>query len=96
MFGIGGVNVEVYADVTFRLCPIDRRAAEEMLDEIKGRALLDGFRGGVRANRAALAELIVAVCRMGADNPEIASMDLNPVRVDSEVAVALDTRILIQ
>ena len=96
MFGIGGVNVEVYADVTFRLCPIDRRMAEEMLDEVKGRVLLDGFRGGVRANRTALADLIAAVCRMGADNPEIGSLDLNPVRVASLGAVALDTRILIR
>jgi acetyl-CoA synthetase (ADP-forming) len=96
MFGIGGVNVEVYGDVTFRLCPIDRLTAEEMLSDIKARLLLEGFRGTPRANRAAVADIIVAVCRMGVDNPEIASLDLNPVRVDSDRAVALDTRILVR
>lgn len=96
MFGIGGVNVEVYGDVTFRLCPIDRLTADEMLGDVRGRPLLEGFRGAARANRAALAGVILAVCRMGVDNPEIASLDLNPVRVDSDRALALDARILIR
>lgn len=96
MFGIGGVNVEVYGDVTFRLCPIDRLTAEEMLGDVRGRLLLEGFRGSPKANRSAVESVIMAVCRMGMDNPEIASLDLNPVRVDSDRAVALDTRILIR
>jgi acetyl-CoA synthetase (ADP-forming) len=95
MFGIGGIFVEVYRDVTFRVCPIEGRDAEEMLNEIKGYKLLKGFRGMPRANIDALKRVILATCTLGMENPEIGSVDLNPVLVNEKAALALDTRIII-
>lgn len=96
MFGMGGIFVEVYKDVTFRVCPVGDREVEEMFNEIKGRKLLDGFRGTPKANMDALKEVILAVCSLGTENPEIVSVDLNPVLAGGKKALVLDTRIIIQ
>ena len=95
MFGIGGIFVELYKDVSFRLSPLADEDVEEMVNEVKGHKLLKGFRGTPEADMEALKKVILAVCSMGTDNPEIGSIDLNPVRVNPEGALALDTRIIL-
>ena len=65
MVGLGGIFVEILADVAFRICPITRLDAVEMLDELKGVALLDGARGRVRASREAIIDVLLKV---GGDN----------------------------
>jgi len=95
MFGIGGIFVEVYRDVTFRVCPVTERDAEEMFKEIKGHKLLEGFRGLPKANLDELKKIVLATCSLGVENPEIESVDLNPTLVDEKKALALDTRIII-
>lgn len=95
MFGIGGIFVEVYRDVTFRVCPIEDRDAGEMLNEIKGYKLLRGFRGMPKADVDSLKKVILATCALGMENPEIGSVDLNPVLANEEAALALDTRIIV-
>jgi len=92
-FGIGGVLVEVLADVTFRLAPVDGGEARSMLDSIKATKLLDGVRGGAAVDRQALANIIQAVGRIVSDFPEISEMDLNPVIATASGAVAVDARI---
>jgi len=96
MFGIGGIFVEVYRDVTFRLCPVGEKEVEDMLREVKGYKLLGGFRGKPKADMDALKKVILAVCALGTENPEVGSVDLNPVLVNGEGALALDTRIVLQ
>jgi acyl-CoA synthetase (NDP forming) len=96
MFGIGGICVEVYQDVTFRLCPVGEKEVEDMLSEVKGYKLLGGFRGKPKADMDALKKVILAVCALGTENPEVGSVDLNPVLVNGEGALALDTRIVLQ
>jgi acetyl-CoA synthetase (ADP-forming) len=96
MFGMGGVFVEVYQDVTFRLCPVGEEEVEEMLSEVKGYQLLGGFRGRAKADTDALKKVILAVCALGTENPEVGAVDLNPVLVNGEGALALDTRIILQ
>lgn len=94
MCGLGGTTAELYQDVTFRQLPITRQDAEEMLHELKGRALLEGFRG-IRADREGLIELLLKVSRFGELYPEdILQMDLNPVIVQPERVVAVDAKIL--
>ena len=95
MFGIGGIFVELYKDVSFRLCPLADSEVEAMVHDVKGHKLLKGFRGGPEADMEALKQVILTVCSMGTDNPEIASIDLNPVRVNENGALALDTRIIL-
>jgi acetyl coenzyme A synthetase (ADP forming)-like protein len=79
MFGLGGTAVEVLQDVTFNVHPLTDVDAKEMLDRVRGRQLLDGFRGSSAADREALADLLLRVSRMVSDLPEIEELDLNPV-----------------
>ena len=93
MFGLGGVFTEVLEDVTFRVAPLERRDAEEMIREIKGHSLLAGARGQPRYDVSALADLLLAVSQTVTDRPEIRELDLNPVRVFEQGLMVLDVRI---
>jgi succinyl-CoA synthetase beta subunit len=99
MLGLGGIFVELFSDVSFRICPIERVDAEEMLDELKGVALLRGARGGVVANREKIVETLLAVGSVDGLLPalsgEIAELDFNPVIVNAAIAVAVDARIVL-
>jgi succinyl-CoA synthetase beta subunit len=99
MVGLGGILVEVLADVSFRICPIARIDAEEMLDELKGAALLRGARGRKAASREAI---IDALLRIGGEDGlllrharDIAEADINPLIVSDEAAVAVDARFVL-
>ena len=94
-FGLGGVLVEVLRDITFRLAPTTTAHASAMLDEIAGAQILDGVRGQLGVDRAALAELIVNVGQLVADFPQIAELDLNPVFATADGATAVDVRVLV-
>ena len=79
--GIGGVAVEIYKDVAFRVTPVSYSDVTEMLDELRGRALLDGFRGSPPADRAALIDVLRKVAALVEIVPELVELDLNPVVV---------------
>ena len=82
MVGLGGIHVEVLKDVAFAPVPLDAEDALALIGELKGAALLDGVRGAKPADKAALAELMVALSRFAADHADqIAEVDLNPVIV---------------
>jgi acetyltransferase len=95
MFGLGGVNVEVFKDVVFKLAPLCRPEAEEMLAGIKSSALLDGFRGQPAVDRGALVEVLLRISALLHDHPEIEELDLNPVMAfpEGQPAVVVDARI---
>lgn len=95
MFGLGGVFVEVLRDVVFRTLPIDRRDAGLMLDEIRGKALLDGVRGSAPVDREKLVSLLVYVSRVALAHPEISEIDLNPVIVNAAGYTIVDARMLL-
>ena len=93
LFGIGGVMVEVYNDVALRLCPITREDALEMINEVKGAPLLQGFRGAPAADVDALADTLVNVSRMAVNlEGRLAELDINPLMVlpDGQGVVAAD------
>lgn len=99
MVGLGGIFVEVLKDVAFRICPIERLDALEMLDELKGKALLDGVRGQAAVSRSAIVDVLLKV---GGPNGllmtlagEIAEADINPVIVSAAGAVAVDARFIL-
>jgi len=92
MFGLGGVFVEVFGDVAFRVAPLTRADAEEMIAEIRGRALLEGARGRPPADREALVEAILAFSRLLVENPDIAEIEINPLLALPEGVVAVDAR----
>ncbi|MBH79890.1 MAG: CoA-binding protein [Gammaproteobacteria bacterium] len=93
-FGLGGVLVEVMQDVTFRLAPTGRDEAASMLDDINGASILDGVRGSVPVDRAAVAALIERVGALITDFPEIGELDMNPVLASEDGVTAVDLRIL--
>ena len=92
-FGIGGVQVEVWRDVVFRVHPLEPADAREMLEEIRGRALLDGVRGAAAVDRRALVDVILRLDRLVGDHPEVAEVDLNPLLARPAGAIVLDARV---
>ena len=99
MVGLGGIFVEVLADVAFRICPITRIDAEEMLDELKGAAILRGVRGQKPASREAIIDVLM---RMGGEDglmmkhqADILEADVNPLIVSETGAVAVDARFIL-
>lgn len=94
MFGLGGVFTEVLKDVAFRIAPLERIDAEEMIDEIKGRALLEGYRGQPAVDRDNLAETLLVVGRLMVERDEVVELDLNPIRLYPDGLLALDVRVI--
>ena len=96
MFGLGGIYTEVYKDVTFRVVPIKKEDAEEMLHEIKAAPILEGFRK-IKVDRDAIVSLLMKVSALGEKYMDkIAEMDLNPVFVKEKGAVVVDAKLLLR
>ena len=93
MFGLGGIFVELYRDVSFRMVPVSEADAREMIAEVKAAALLSGYRGHDGANIGALVDLIVGCSRLMEGHEEICEMDLNPVMARKDKAYILDGRV---
>ncbi len=81
LLGLGGVFAEVLKDVSLRIAPVDDDDAEEMLHEIKGSAILQGFRGKTAVDRDALRKALLSLSRLLMDHPEIKQIDVNPLIV---------------
>lgn len=100
MVGLGGVFVEIFADVAFRICPIDRHEAEAMVDELRAAPLLDGARGGMVASREVITEALLQVAGpeglLYRHAGDIAELDINPLIVSPEGAVAADARVVLR
>jgi acetyltransferase len=93
MFGLGGIYVEALKDVAFRVHPVTRVDAEEMIRAIRGFQLLEGVRGEAGADLESLAEVIQRVSQLVGDHDRIAELDLNPFMALESGGVALDARI---
>ena len=96
MFGLGGIFVELFKDVSFRVIPVERRDAQEMIKEIKGYPLLQGYRGKEPANISALVEIILKISKLIEENPQIKELELNPIFAYKNKAVAVDARIILE
>ncbi len=94
--GVGGIFVEVYKDVAFRVCPVNSREAEQMLDELKGKALLDGVRGQKPVNRKALVDAMVKLSKLPEKIPDIEELDINPFFVNEKEGKAVDARLVLK
>jgi acyl-CoA synthetase (NDP forming) len=95
MFGLGGVFVEVLKDVAFRIVPIERSDAEDMINEIKGKKLLEGYRGQEPADVAYLQQMLLRLSDFVNTTPEIEEIDMNPVFAYRDGAVVVDARIIL-
>ncbi|MGM0468657.1 MAG: acetate--CoA ligase family protein [Promethearchaeati archaeon] len=96
MFGIGGILVELLEDVSFRIAPITDYDAKEMIHEIKGFPLLDGFRGRPKADIDAIVDTLMKISNVVMENEDIYEMDLNPVFIYEDGLVCVDARIILK
>lgn len=96
MFGIGGIFTELYEDVVFRVIPIDKYNAEEMVGEIKGKKILEGFRN-ILVNKNLIIDLLVKVSKMGEELVDhIDQLDLNPVFVSEKDICVVDAKLILK
>jgi acetyl-CoA synthetase (ADP-forming) len=95
MFGLGGIFVELFKDVVFRIAPVTETEALEMIEEIKGYSVLNGYRGTEKLDIQKLSKTIVTVSELISDIGEIKEVELNPLLVYTEGVTAVDARIII-
>lgn len=96
MFGLGGIFVEVLKDVTFRIAPITRQDAQEMVTEVKAYPILKGYRGQPSVDIDAIVDILLNTSRLVMDHLEIKELDLNPVMVYKKGAKTVDARIILE
>jgi acetate---CoA ligase (ADP-forming) len=96
-FGLGGIYVETLKDVTFRIAPFSKQEAEQMLQEIRAHALLDGVRGQPAYDKEAIVDVLLRIGQLVGDFPEIAELDINPLMVypQKRGAIAIDMRLIL-
>lgn len=93
MFGIGGVMVELLKDVCFRICPITSDDAEEMINDLKAKDLLQGFRGSKPVNIKLLKRILVKTSNIPLTNKNIKELDINPLIINNKEAKVVDARL---
>jgi len=96
MFGLGGIFVEILKDVSFRLIPITRDDAVEMIHEIRSYKILEGARGMPKADEGALVDILLNTSRMVSECPEIKELDMNPILVYEKGAKIVDARVILE
>ncbi len=99
MLGLGGVFVEIFGDIAFRVCPIDRLDALGMIDDLRGAALLRGARGRPPVDESRIVQALLAVGGgqglLVENEDELTELDINPLIVSASAAVACDARIVL-
>lgn len=95
VLGLGGVLAEALSDSSVRLAPLTRSDVDDMLEELRGKKLLDGFRHLPTCNRDAVTDVTISLGRLLMEHPEIAEVEINPLRVNAESATALDALVVL-
>ncbi len=95
MFGLGGIFTEVLKDITFRVAPLEKRDALEMMSEIKAHKILDAVRGMPAADRDLLADILINVGRIGLENEAVKEIDINPLILSGNKPVAVDALLVL-
>jgi len=98
MFGLGGIYVELFEDVVFRLAHLDRDEARRMIHEIRGFKLFEGFRGRPKADLEVIEKSLVSLSDMALNHPQISEMDINPLMLHEagQGATVADCRIIVK
>ena len=96
MFGLGGILAELEPDVAFALAPLPREGALDLMNGIRARRLLKGFRGTAPIREDLMADLLVTLGDLGSAYPEIEQIDINPVAVSKGVPVAVDATVILK
>jgi acyl-CoA synthetase (NDP forming) len=94
LFGLGGIMVEIFQDISLRLLPLTRQAALGMIRQIKGYGLISGYRGRPAVDEEALADCLTAVAQMAQNHPSVVEIDLNPVFAYADGILVADIRVI--
>lgn len=95
MFGLGGVMAEILRDSAFAVAPLSTSDAHELMDRLKTRELLNGFRGAKPVDRDALSRILVGVGELGCAYPRVLEIDINPLIIDDGKPVAVDASVIL-
>ncbi|ACL02016.1 acetate--CoA ligase family protein [Desulfatibacillum aliphaticivorans] len=95
MFGLGGIFTEVLEDIAFRVAPITKADALDMMSEIKGKKILEAIRGMEAADKDMLADILVAVGKLGEENQAVSEVDINPLILTGGKPVAVDALVVL-
>ncbi len=96
MFGLGGIMAEVLEDISIRVAPLSEFDAMDMMDDIRAKKILNAFRGKPPVDRAALAQLLMALGKLGLENETVTEIDINPVKLVDGKPVAVDALIVLK
>ena len=96
MFGLGGIFTEILKDVSFRVAPLKKQDALEMMQEIRGRKILDAVRGMAAANLNMLAEILITLGKIGLETEKIREIDVNPLILSGGKPVAVDALVILE
>lgn len=96
MFGLGGIFTEVLKDVSFRVAPVSRSDALDLMEDIRGKKILDSFRGMPPVDRDLLADIITAVGKIGIDHDMVQEIDINPLIISEGKPIAVDAAIILK
>lgn len=96
MFGLGGIFTEILEDISFRVAPLEERDAMEMMQEIKGRKILEAVRGMPAADLKSLCSMLIQIGRIGLENEQVKEIDINPVILSGARPVAVDALVILQ
>jgi acetyl-CoA synthetase (ADP-forming) len=95
VFGLGGILAEILEDVSIRVAPITTFDAMDMMEDIRGKKILEPFRGKPPVDRNALAELLIALGRIGLENDAVGEIDINPIKLIEGQPVAVDALVVL-
>jgi len=95
MFGLGGIFTEILEDISFRVAPLRRVDAMEMMDDIRGKKILDAVRGKASVDREVLADILVSLGQIGLDYEKIREIDINPLKILDGKPIAVDALVVI-
>ncbi|MCP4666903.1 MAG: carboxylate--amine ligase [Deltaproteobacteria bacterium] len=96
MFGLGGIFTEILKDISFRVAPLEKRDALEMMQEIKGHKILEAVRGMEAADLDMLAQILIHVGRIGMEHETVKEIDINPVIISGNRPVAVDALVVLE
>lgn len=95
MFGLGGIFTEILKDVSFRVAPIEKRDALEMMQEIKARKILGAIRGMPAADLDRLADILIKIGNIGLEEESIQEIDINPLILSGSQPIAVDALVVL-
>lgn len=95
LFGLGGIFTEVLEDVSFRVAPLDKRQALEMMEETRAKKMLTAFRGMEAADKDILTEILIQLGQIGLEQEQIKEIDINPLIISGSKPVAVDALIVL-